>query len=107
MFRKSLTLLALAGIVAYVQPQRAEAQDALVCFDVNEQRAVQERNATLLLPQIIQRLAEQGRSLSSDFTAALCRTPEGTIVFLITDRSGGGVVRLVVDASSGEILPGP
>lgn len=106
MFKKTLALVAIVGIFAHVQPGKAEAQAALACFDVNEQRSVQERNATMLLPQIIQRLAEQGYSLSANFTAALCRTPEGAIVFLVTDRTGGGAIRLVVDASTGNILPG-
>lgn len=103
MFKKSLTLLAVLGIAAYVQTQPASAQAALSCFDPNgDGRAMLERNPVMQPPEILQMIGAQGQLISAEF----CRAPDGTLVWVITERSGGAVIRRVVNAVTGALVPG-
>ncbi len=106
MFKQALSVLGVLGALAAAPPTVASAQDmvaqALVCLDVNEGRAIQERTPALQLQELLQMIGTQGQLVSAEF----CRAPNGLLVWVITERNGGAIIRRVVNAETGEIVPG-
>jgi hypothetical protein len=108
MLKKSLVLLAIAGIVSAVQPHSASAQlnlqlrlgqGAMICLGDNEGRAALQANQALPLAQILQRIGAVGQLISQQ----LCRV-DGRFVWVISERNGGAVTQRVVDAATGQVI---
>lgn len=107
MLKNTISILGVLGALAVAHPapisaQMVVAQGALVCLEVNEGRAIQERNPSMQLQEVLQRIGTRGDLVSAEF----CRAPDNTLVWVITERNGGAIIRRVVDALTGAIVEG-
>ncbi len=113
MFRKSLTLLAIAGIVAAVQPPSASAQLALPllgtpaivaqqntlnCLNAVQGAAALAQNPAMALNQVLQRA---GIALNQVVGIPCLAMLNGRYVWEIWANTGGGPTRRVIDALTG------